>query len=102
MARKQKPLVKCHFCGQVGRTETVWRGSKALDIFIWLVLLFPGPLYTYWRWQGRRELCRHCSSDNFEVLPPEQQPEEIRLAMEAEAAKHEKKPVDLGYEEHRF
>lgn len=91
MARK--PLVRCKFCGTVGRSKTLWRGSKFLERFLWVTLLLPGPLYTYWRWRGRTEVCAHCESENIEVLADP----EFSGAME-KAAKEE----DLGHEEHRF
>lgn len=92
MAAK-KPLVKCKFCGQTGRTKTLWRGSKGVERFLWLALLFPGPIYTWWRWHGRKEVCNYCESENFEVLPPAEMPEAMKKAVADE---------DLGYEEHRF
>ncbi|MCH2546403.1 MAG: hypothetical protein MK052_02170 [Alphaproteobacteria bacterium] len=88
-----KPLVKCKFCGNTGRTKTVWRGSKTFERFLWLTLLIPGPFYTYWRWRGRKELCNYCESDNFEPVAD--------VALPAKVAEAEKTP-DLGHEEHRF
>ena len=89
----KKPLVKCKFCGTIGRTKTLWRGSKGLERFLYLTLLFPGPLYTFWRWQGRKEVCAQCESENFEILPDAELPEAMKKAVQDE---------DLGYEEHRF
>lgn len=72
MARK--PLVRCKFCGTVGRSKILWRGSKFLERFLWVTLLLPGPLYTYWRWRGRTEVCAHCESENIEMLPDAEPP----------------------------
>lgn len=88
-----KPLVKCKFCGTTGRTRTVWRGSKFLERFLWVTLLFPGPLYTFWRWRGRKEVCAHCESENVVAIPDMELPEAMKKAVKEE---------NLGYEEHRF
>jgi hypothetical protein len=98
---KKKPLVKCKFCGTVGRTKTEWRGSKFVERFLWVTLLFPGPLYTFWRWQGRKEVCAYCGSENFAPVPPAELSPEMLDAIEKDK-KPKKKERDLGYEEHRF
>lgn len=93
MARKPTVMVKCKFCGMTGRPKSLWRGSKSLERFIWLTLLLPGPLYTYYRWSGRKQVCAHCESENIEIIPPAELPETVKKAVKDE---------DLGYEEHRF
>lgn len=93
MAKAKKLPVKCNFCGVTGYTKTSWRGSRNLDIFIWITLFFPGPFYTLWRWMGRKEVCRYCESENFVPLESAEMPEELKAQVEEE---------NLGYEEHRF
>lgn len=94
--KTKKPPVKCKFCGVTGYTKMKWRGSRSLDIFLWCTLLIPGPLYTLWRWAGRKEVCRYCESENFEALPPEEWPDELKANLQ------EAKEEEFGYEEHRF
>lgn len=89
----EKPLVKCKFCGNIGRTKTLWRGSKRLERFLYITLLFPGPFYTFWRWKGRKEVCAYCESENVELIPEAELPEALKKAVEEE---------DFGYEQHRF
>lgn len=63
--REKPPLVKCTFCGIVARAKIQWRGSKSVARFLWLTLLFPGPLYNYWQWQGRKQVCSYCGSEHI-------------------------------------
>lgn len=88
-----KPLVKCKFCGITGQAKTVWRGSKFVERFLWVTLLFPGPLYTFWRWRGRKEVCAHCESENVEAVSEVELPKAMKKAVNEE---------NFGYEEHRF
>lgn len=39
----------CTSCGYEGKGRKQLRGSKAAEIFIWAVLMIPGPLYSAWR-----------------------------------------------------
>lgn len=89
----KNPLVKCKFCGNTGRSKTLWRGSKMLERFLWLGLLIPGPFYTYWRWRGRKAVCNYCESENIEPIAEVSLPKAVATA--------EKEP-DTGFEDHRF
>lgn len=91
-------LVQCKFCSITGRSKWLWRGSKTLERNLYLALLvFGPPLYTYWRWKGRKEVCAYCESENIVEVPEVELPEKVRQAEE-----RDKKEIDLGHEEHRF
>lgn len=51
----------CTHCGWEGETKRQLRGSKAVEVLIWSVLLLPGPLYSFWRRTGRSKECPHCN-----------------------------------------
>ena len=57
--------VKCKFCGYRGKAKMKWRGQKWVAQLLWMKLLIPGPLYNYWQWQGRKQVCPECESDNL-------------------------------------
>ncbi|MBM3617925.1 MAG: hypothetical protein FJX23_05195 [Alphaproteobacteria bacterium] len=63
MGRDTLPRVTCTFCGHIGQPKVQWRGSKHIARFLWLTLLFPGPLYNYWQWRGRKQVCAYCGSE---------------------------------------
>ena len=50
----------CKACGWEGTRKKLLRGSKGMEIFIWSVLMVPGPLYSIWRRTGKSNDCRHC------------------------------------------
>ena len=57
----------CRDCGSVGETETEIRGSRFIELVLWLCFLIPGLIYSIWRRSNRRELCAACGSDK--VVP---------------------------------
>jgi hypothetical protein len=62
-----KPRVICANCGQIGKTRINTPGSGVLEILLWVLFLLPGMIYTAWRLNKRRELCRACGS--ADVIP---------------------------------
>lgn len=63
MSREERPLVHCRFCGTTARAKIQWRGSRYISRLLWLSLIFPGPLYNYWQWKGRKSVCSVCGSE---------------------------------------
>lgn len=55
----------CTLCGYEGRRRCEKRGSKGMEIFIWSVLLIPGPLYSLWRRCGLKAYCPHCGAQSM-------------------------------------
>jgi hypothetical protein len=50
----------CTQCGYEGRAKKTLRGSRGMEIFIWTMLLIPGPLYSVWRRVGLKRRCPNC------------------------------------------
>lgn len=50
----------CTACGYEGRRNILKRGSRGMEIFLWAVLMFPGPFYSAWRMITRKITCPHC------------------------------------------
>lgn len=45
--------VHCPRCGFDGYTKTVTPGSFAMELFLWLLFLLPGFIYSIWRLTAR-------------------------------------------------
>lgn len=50
----------CTNCGYEGKGTRQMRGSKGIEMFLWTVLLFPGPFYSLWRRSGVSQDCPNC------------------------------------------
>jgi hypothetical protein len=52
----------CTVCGYSGKTKTITKGSLIIEIFLWLLILVPGLIYSLWRLTSRYEACGSCGS----------------------------------------
>jgi hypothetical protein len=52
----------CTACGYVGEAERITKGSFIIEVFLWLMLLVPGVIYTLWRHTSKYEACPECQS----------------------------------------
>jgi hypothetical protein len=68
----------CKTCGHVGHTKQHTKGSLAVELALWMLLILPGMLYSVWRLTTRREVCRLCESDQ---VIPNSSPEALRMRM---------------------
>lgn len=50
----------CVKCGAVAEPKTITKGSLAIEIVMWLLLIVPGVIYSVWRISSRHEGCRVC------------------------------------------
>jgi DNA-directed RNA polymerase subunit RPC12/RpoP len=50
----------CTSCNYVGKRKKMMRGSRGMEIFLWTVLFFPGPVYSLWRFLTKRYACPQC------------------------------------------
>jgi hypothetical protein len=66
MRHGQSARCVCMRCKAVDRVATVTRGSPALELALWL-LVVPGVIYSTWRLRGRVKVCALCGS--YDVLP---------------------------------
>lgn len=58
-------IVKCGFCGNIGRPKRYYRGSRQLEFYLWFIFLIPGPFYTLWRLRTGYDGCSVCGSTNL-------------------------------------
>lgn len=57
----------CTACGVVGYPKLVQPGSTGTAVFLWLVFLLPGIIYSIWRANSEHEVCPSCGSP--QVIP---------------------------------
>lgn len=57
----------CKSCGTAGEPKTVTPGSILIEIFLWLMFLLPGVVYSVWRLTARHRACRSCGG--AELVP---------------------------------
>jgi ribosomal protein L37E len=50
----------CTACGYEGSGRKTKRGSGRMELFIWTMLLVPGPFYSLYRRIGLKRECTHC------------------------------------------
>jgi len=56
----------CTSCGAVGKPRVRNRGSSAIEIILWLMIV-PGLFYTLWRMGRKDRYCRTCRAPT--VIP---------------------------------
>lgn len=59
----------CTTCGHLGRARLRVKGSFALEIFLWLLLIIPGLIYSIWRMSTRHPRCASCDAPT--LVPPD-------------------------------
>ena len=55
----------CPRCGTVAKEKSVTRGSFLIEVFLWLLLIVPGILYSLWRLSTRQRVCPNCGAPNM-------------------------------------
>lgn len=55
----------CQVCGSVGKPRKFTPGSLLLEIVLWLLIIIPGIIYSFWRLSSRRKVCSVCRSPNI-------------------------------------
>lgn len=55
----------CPRCGTTAKPKTVTRGSFLVEVFLWLLLIVPGILYSLWRLSTRHTACPSCGAPNM-------------------------------------
>ena len=58
----------CTSCNYVGERKRVKPGSTGIEIFLWTMLLIPGPFYTLWRILNKHYACPECGE---RIMVPE-------------------------------
>lgn len=52
----------CSACGHEGPSKQITKGSTGLELFLWLLFLLPGLVYSIWRHSSRASGCAACGS----------------------------------------
>ena len=68
-ATRPQPLV-CTRCATLGEPMMTLRGSGAVELALWLLILVPGIIYSVWRRSSPPvQQCPACGSE--ELVPPD-------------------------------
>lgn len=52
----------CTTCGYVGHSERTIKGSLGVEIFLWLIFLLPGIIYSIYRSSTKMDACPKCKN----------------------------------------
>jgi len=55
----------CKDCGFMGGTKKIIKGSILVELFLWLLFLLPGIIYSIWRGNTRKKVCAKCGNSNI-------------------------------------
>lgn len=66
--RGGKPMF-CSACGNEGPTRSRTPGSIVIEAILYLFLIVPGLIYSFWRISKRTAVCSKCGSES--LIPPE-------------------------------
>lgn len=59
----------CRNCGYSGKVYLSMRGSGLIEVFLWLMFIIPGVIYSLWRSSSRFYKCPSCESQG--LIPAE-------------------------------
>lgn len=59
--------VYCMHCGTIGKPRSETPGSILIELILWCCLIVPGLIYSAWRINARRSVCRAC--DSRDIIP---------------------------------
>lgn len=55
----------CPNCGTVAKPKKVTKGSFLIEVFLWLLFIIPGVIYSLWRLTTKAEVCPKCGAPNM-------------------------------------
>ncbi len=55
----------CPNCGTIGKPKRLTKGSFVIEVFLWLLLIVPGLLYSLWRMTSKQLVCPSCQHPNM-------------------------------------
>lgn len=58
----------CTACGHVGHPITATKGRLGVEVFLWLLFLLPGLIYSLWRIGSRHAACAACGGTSLVPL----------------------------------
>jgi len=56
--------IQCPNCKYEGNGKYITKGSVALELGLWLLFMFPGLVYSIWRFSTKKWVCPEC---DFEI-----------------------------------
>lgn len=65
MTKKPMAGLICTNCGAIGSPKLVTKGSFIIEVFLWLLFLLPGIIYSVWRLSSRHKACRNCGASGM-------------------------------------
>jgi hypothetical protein len=63
----KKETLFCTRCFTLCWPKTATKGSFLIELILWLMMIFPGLLYTVWRLTTRQKVCPSCGCS--ELIP---------------------------------
>ena len=73
------PRFICSNCGYSGNFRKITKGSIIIELFLWLLFIIPGLIYSLWRLTSQYKACPKCEAPN---MVPIDSPRGIKLAEE--------------------
>ncbi|SDB03346.1 hypothetical protein SAMN05660653_00146 [Desulfonatronum thiosulfatophilum] len=55
----------CTNCGAKGKPKKIAKGSFVLEVVLWLLLIVPGIIYSFWRLTSKQKVCPICKAPNM-------------------------------------
>jgi uncharacterized membrane protein YqaE (UPF0057 family) len=55
----------CTSCGYVGSSVRITKGNLLIEIFLWLLVIIPGVIYSIWRLTSRYDACPECKNPSM-------------------------------------
>lgn len=55
----------CLNCGHEGKAKKETPGSFLTELFLWLMMILPGLIYSIWRIGNKFPVCEKCKSKNI-------------------------------------
>lgn len=60
--------IQCPNCKYEGNGKRITRGSVAVELVLWLLFMFPGLVYSIWRFSTRKWVCPECDCKNVREI----------------------------------
>lgn len=57
----------CKACGTVAEPKRITKGSTIIELILWLCLIVPGLIYSFWRLSTRYDACPAC--EQVDLVP---------------------------------
>lgn len=60
-----KKLAMCLTCGSEMKPKTRVKGSFIMELLLWILLIVPGVIYSFWRLTSMEKVCAVCGSNTL-------------------------------------